>query len=246
MNKDDIIELSLGELAIGLPGSPQLLMNHKIDWFKYHTSSLEDFLGDNQEALDEVVEDLLKLNEVEYDGPNWLKESSVGLMCDYIEENFHKPERKEIIAIWKDLKENIKNLEEQNSPLLDTVKSVQKCFRFFREEFLYHMDAEEKELFSMLRQMDIYQKPQDAVPPVSFGAISKPLNFWEDEHKVICLQVAELRSYLGTEGLSAEEYALKDLFIRIDDLVCSLRQHVNFEDVILEPAAYKLEQAISL
>lgn len=246
MNQQDIVDLSFGELVIALPGAAELLQQYQIDWFKYHTHSIDDFLKVDEPVKQNLLNELSHLEENREEGPDWLNENSVTIMVDYVFEKYHKPERIDILRIWRNIKGILSELDGDQVSLKSKAQSIQNSFRFFREEFLYHLDMEEKDLFPMLRKMDIYHHDKSEVPPITFGTISKPLHYWEDEHKLICEKVSELQALVNDQFLSPDEMVLAKLINDIKILINGIRQHVNFEDVILERAAYKLEQTISL
>lgn len=246
MDKETLLELCLGEIIIALPDAGKLFRSFNIDWFKNHQKNIEEIFEPGSTQYEEVLNKLLEINQEKGNSINWLKESSVTVMTQHIVNHYHKPERAEIIRLWKALKVGVDQLQTEAPKEVAKLKKIQKGFRFFREEFILHMDHEEKELFSMLEKMDIYPSDEVQVPSVSFGAISKPLNGWENEHEIICKQIADLDAQMPNTCHSCSEPKSRHLYSDIQTLLCSIRQHVNFEDVILEPAAYKLEQAISL
>lgn len=241
MNRNDLLSMSLGEIAVRIPAAWEIFEREASDFCYCGYQDLRAWattLGKDPEAFaDEILS--LKTSR----NAQWARENSLTVICDHILREYHLPQRKQITRIQDLLSATSAELAAHADFAV-----LERKFSTFIFELLTHFDHEERELFVELREIDIFHPVEPAqAGRMQFGQISNQIRHWEGEHMNASKQGEEilcsLNSFLPE---SQRPRALRELCEETTKFFSDLRHHIHFENFVLLPACMRVEQALCL
>ena len=171
----------------------------------------------------------------------WLKETTLSDLINYILEKHHTFTRDEIFNLTS-LMAKVANRHGQNHFELF---ALEKVFNELCNDLDSHLLKEEQVLFPYIEQLEKSLKNQTAIPFSCFGTVQNPVRMMMIEHDTAGDLLRKMREisndYILPEGACPSYTAL---FNRLEAFERDLHQHIHLENNLLFPKAIELEEKV--
>lgn len=241
MNQNDLLSMSLGEIAVKIPAAWDIFEKEGSDFCFCSYDDLQTWATNKNMNPLEIAQEILDLRTARTS--QWTNENSLTVICDHIMKEFHQTQRRQISQIQTLISQTVSEMN-SHPGLMPIVESL----NLFIADLLKHFDHEEQELFVELREIDIFHPIEPAqAQRMQFGQISNQMRYWEGEHtdsvKIAETILCDLFNFMPAHQ-GPKSY--KDLYELLNSFFADLRKHIHFENFVLLPACMKVEQALSI
>lgn len=230
------------EIAIEMPITTRIFENHKIDYCCGGKRSLEDacrIAGANTATVTSDINRILKNAEsLDFE---WLRETTLTHLIDYILEKHHVFTKDEVLHLAP-LMAKVAGKHGENHPELSKIEHI---FGQICSDLQPHMMKEEEILFPYVKNLEKAVLNQ-SIPSLScFGSVENPIRVMMNEHDTVGDLLREMRKvsvdYKVPEGACPSYTAL---FNRLEAFERDLHQHIHLENNLLFPKAVELEEKL--
>jgi regulator of cell morphogenesis and NO signaling len=225
------IDLPLGEIVNGVPGSAQVFEAFGLDYCCGGQHSLADACEMRGASIASVLEALEALDEEA--STDWPEMGPTELV-DHLESTHHVYLRRELPRL-EALAEKVASVHGgRHGELLDLLADVKEL----REELEPHLDKEEQVLFPMIRQVGAADGPV----ALDCGSLRNPISVMLMEHDAAGALLQQIRERTGGYAVPADGCAsYRALFEGLGELETDTHLHVHKENNLLFPAVIALE-----
>jgi iron-sulfur cluster repair protein YtfE (RIC family) len=243
MEKIDLYQKSIGEIAAHIPNAWELLQNHGDLCYCGH-SSLREWCQNTHQDCDALVEQLFALSATSQNP--WTQERSLTLLCEHIYTAYHQPQLAQMAKI-NELFDRVIQAHGVEFAEIASFQDLAARFRTFSQDTAEHFRHEENDLFPELRSLDIWHPTQPAeARPIQFGVVSNEIRHWEQEHRDVAVEIDRMLCDLTRMVAGAKPPLVDSLCAEIQTFFANLRHHLHFENHILLPACIQVEQALAI
>lgn len=209
-------KMSLGDLALQIPGAPRVLRKHQLDFCCGGKKSLEDACSHQKLNLNEIIFELEQLVSSDFKEEDW-RTKPLASIIDFITEFYHDRLRlmlPELVALAD-------KVEKVHADHPQCPKGLTLKLQVINSELNDHMMKEEQILFPMIKAN---QGPMTQMP----------INVMQDEHVLHGENLQQLRSLAFNYKLPVEACGTwRALYKGLDQLEQELMEHIHLENNIL-------------
>jgi iron-sulfur cluster repair protein YtfE (RIC family) len=243
MDKQDLLTMSIGDLAAHIPAAWELLQNHGDLCYCGH-QNLREWCAATHQDCDKLVDSLYALS-LEANNP-WVQERSLTALCEHISKEFHEPQREQMARINALFASAVQSHGVEFEDIAALADLAERFYKF-SQATLEHFGHEEQDLFPELLSLDIWHPTQPApARSIQFGVLSNEIRHWEAEHRDVSVEIDQMLCELTRIIAGAKPPLLDALCTEIQKFFVGLRQHLHFENHILLPACMQVEQALAV
>ncbi|MEQ4531542.1 MAG: iron-sulfur cluster repair protein YtfE [Mixta sp.] len=216
--------LSLGQIAIEIPGSTALFHQYDLDFCCGGKHTLEKMAEKRGLDIDQLEKELQQLTQQEMNEEDW-RNAPLPALIAHIIERFHNQHRQQLPDLIS-MAEKVERVHGAKPACpLGLTKVIQEVYQHLSD----HMMKEERVLFPMIEQ--------------GFGShASDPIAVMEFEHNEAGEQLEVIKSL--TNNLTPPEGACttwRALYSGIDRFIKDLMLHIHLENNLLFPRALRGE-----
>lgn len=228
------------QIALEMPFTTRVFEEFKIDYCCGGRKSLAEAcqnIGVSPEIVRQKIADVIETNQSqEFE---WLKETTLSDLINYIIEKHHTFTRDEIFNLTP-LMAKVANRHGENHPELF---ELEKVFNELCDDLGPHLLKEEQVLFPFVEKLEKAAANSSSVPFSCFGTVNNPVRMMMMEHDTAGDLLKKMREitndYKLPEGACPSYIAL---FNRLEAFEKDLHQHIHLENNLLFPKAIELEE----
>ncbi len=227
------------EIAVEFPLTTRIFEEFKIDYCCGGARSLDDACQSAGADPVALLERLDQVSENLVDDLDWLKNSTLIRLIDYIVESHHVFTKAEISALPVLMAKVADRHGERHAELLQLEMVVHELC----EDLSIHLEKEEEILFPYIDKLERAQETGAGLPFSCFGTVKNPVRMMMMEHDTagdMLRRIRELTSdYKLPDGACTSYTAL---YCRLEAFELDLHQHNHLENNLLFPRALELEE----
>ncbi len=227
------------EIVVEFPLTTRIFEEFKIDYCCGGARSLDDACQSAGADPVALLERLDQVSENLVDDLDWLKNSTLSRLIDYIVESHHVFTKAEISALPVLMAKVADRHGEKHAELLQLEMVVHELCG----DLSIHLEKEEEILFPYIDKLERAQETGSGLPFSCFGTVHNPVRMMMMEHDTagdMLRRIRELTSdYRLPDGACTSYTAL---YRRLEAFELDLHQHIHLENNLLFPRAFELEE----
>ena len=230
------------EIALEMPLTTKVFETYKIDYCcggNRNFSDASQLAGADPEIVSRQISNCLETAaETTFD---WLKNTSLSRLIEYIVEKHHVYTREEIENLTP-LMAKVSNKHGGSHPEL---VELEQLFTELCNDLSPHLMKEEQVLFPYIIELEEMQNGKNPASLPCFGSVKNPVGMMMREHETVGDILRNMR--FVSEDYKIPENACPSytaLYTRLEAFEKDLHQHIHLENNMLFPQATALENEI--
>ncbi|MCW5960712.1 MAG: iron-sulfur cluster repair di-iron protein [Pyrinomonadaceae bacterium] len=231
---------TIREIALESPGTTRVFEELKIDYccggsvnFKDACEKANVSPGDVAARINEIIS-----SSVASAGDGFSEHTSPSKLIKYIVDKHHVFSKAEIERLTP-LMEKVAYKHGGSHPELLQLKDL---FYELNEELLPHMQKEENVLFPYIRNLEVSELTNTAMPRPPFGTVQNPIRMMNAEHESAGAILHKMRDLTDDYTAPADACpSFRALYFGLEEHEKDLHRHIHLENNILFPMALEME-----
>jgi regulator of cell morphogenesis and NO signaling len=231
--------VTVGELALGVPEASRLFEKYGIDYCCGGRRSLEDACTAAGIRVDDLLRELDE--KAEHLPPSDYQGLNQNDLIDHIVGTHHAFTREELSRLAGLIRKVCAVHESRHAELAE----VRKTFWQLSDDLLPHMMKEENVLFPYIAALEhgVENKAPTATPP--FGTVRNPVRMMTIEHETAGALLRKLRRLTSGYVVPSDACtSYRTLYGALSGLESDLHQHIHLENNVLFPRALRHEEQL--
>ncbi len=232
----------VGQIVADNYQAAAIFSRYGIDFCCRGNRSLEEVAEKNKIKVDEIINELNKMNGKDNNDQVDFQTWELDLLADYVEKKHHRYVRRRIPEILPYLTKIVKVHGKAHPELVEIANEFDASVI----ELSAHMQKEELNLFPHIRSMIEANDRQEDMQPPMFGTVRNPIQVMMAEHDqegVRFRKIRKLSNDYTPPSDACQTYRVT--FAMLEEFEQDLHQHIHLENNILFPKSAELEESMN-